>query len=251
MPPARVSGLCPAVPAHRPSAPARWWRTEGEFEGARLRTLTFVDGADAPEVAALTGLCAPCSLPSEFMESIARGQERREGLHALRRMTRERLFSKVRAFAASRARGHRHPARSAEESLSSLDRRRLARFHCSLPLLCACPTLPWDRAATGPRLVEVDVPAALRALGLPSTGLSGSLPDAVARRASVVEALARGATGFGVDIRVGELALASSDALESLVACVVAAWVELASPDLPEGGDAWIPVPPRTPPAPA
>ncbi len=88
------------------------------------------------------------------------------------------------------------------------------------------------------------MPAALRALGLPSSALSGNLPEAVSRRAAILTALSHAALGFPLEIRLPELALACSEALEALLAAALAAWVALNSPDTGPSAEAWIPLPP-------
>jgi len=185
----RVQGLSPHVPAGRPAAPAVWWCAEGSFEGGRLR-IDRLEERDAPPAvtAPRCGVAAPLCLPEEFL-AFAGGD--------VSTWTRRRLLAAARRFAARRPPGRRHPLREGE-SESALARDRLARFHAALPLR--------------ERLVEVDVPALLRDLDLPATGLSGSSARAIARRAVILRELP-------VDVAERDYAVACLPALEAVLCC--------------------------------
>ena len=118
----------------------------------------------------------------------------------------------MRHFAARRQRGDHHPARDVPESLSALDRRRLARFHAALPLLLD--------ATSATHIVEVDVPLWLHAHDLPAEGLSGQDPQAIARRAAIVRALEEGRGGVGLPLPVRDYAIATLPCLEAVIACL-------------------------------
>ena len=101
------------------------------------------------------------------------------------------------------------------ESLSSLDRRRLARFHASIPLL----TDP----ASAAHIVEVDVPLWLRAADLPCDDLSAQSTKSIARRVSIVRALEEGRGGMKLELPERDYAIATLPALEAVIACLAAA----------------------------
>ena len=204
----RVQGLVPHLPPHRPNAEARWWFAEGVLEGDTLRIERLDESSEPPAILAPCGLAAPCSLPTEFVESL--GVE----LSAVRKWKFKRLASAVRHFAARRQRGDHHPARDVPESLSALDRRRLARFHAALPLLL--------NATSAAHIVEVDVPLRLRALDLPADDLSGQDPKSIARRASILRALEEGRGGPKLIVAERDYAVATLPALEAVVACLAA-----------------------------
>ncbi len=221
-----VAGYAPYLPAHRPRAAARWWTAlapKGLAPRARILRIETVDeSAEPPTPSGLAGLAAPCSLPDPFLAWLELAGPRASQLAALEAMTGARLLESVRLFAARRKRGDRHPRRTRGESLPSLDRLRLPLFHAALPLLRSTRTRPFD-PPDPPCIVEVDPPALLQALGLPATGLGGDRPEAVRRRAEILEALGAGAAGFRVETTERDLALASGPALFAVVACVAAA----------------------------
>ncbi|MGQ0612574.1 MAG: hypothetical protein ACT4PV_02330 [Planctomycetaceae bacterium] len=221
-----VAGFAPYLPAHRPRAAARWWTAlapKGLAPRARvLRIETLDEAAEPPRPSGMAGLAAPCSLPDAFLEWLQLAGPRASQLAALEAMTRARLLESVRLFASRRKRGERHPRRTRGESLPALDRLRLPLFHAALPLLRTTRTRPLD-PPDPPFLVEIDPPALLQALGLPATGLGGDRPEAVRRRAAILDALARGAPGFGVEIAERDLAIASAPALIAVIAATGAA----------------------------
>jgi hypothetical protein len=146
----------------------------------------------------------------------------------------DRLLKGARIFAAAATRGRRHPLRFPLESLPALDRRRLPLFFAALPLL---------KSNEAARIFEVDVPAVLRARGLPHAGLAGSRPAAVVHRARILAALDEGALGFPVAVAARDLAVASLPALKAVVAAAMAAWVEANAPARPPGAETWVPLP--------
>jgi hypothetical protein len=225
---AGVLGLAPYLPPSRPRSAARWWVASGTLEPTRLRIGELSESGAPPAVASPCGIAAPCSLPQAFLD------------HAgLRRSLDfdgppDRLFRHARAFAAAVPRGQRQPLRVPHESMPALDRRRLPLFLAALPLL---------RGEAAPHLVEVDVAATLRALGLPHAGLAGSAPRAVDARAHVLSALAEGALGFPVVAVQRDYAVASLPALAAVVACAMAARVARDGLVRPAGAETWLPLP--------
>ncbi|MEM8884419.1 MAG: hypothetical protein AAGD14_10135 [Planctomycetota bacterium] len=193
-----VQGLAPSLPSHRPAAAATWWSAGGSVTDGRLVIDRLEEGRTPIE--APCGVAAPLSLPDEFVAWLELDEPYRR---ALARWTPSRLFAAARAFAARREKGHKHPPRDVEESVSALDRRRLARFHAAL-------------AIDSPLAFEVDVPCFLQARGLPSTGWSGSDMRAIARRATILE-------GLDVAVAARDFAIASAAALEAIVCCTAAA----------------------------
>jgi hypothetical protein len=250
MPAATVRGLAPSLHPHRPGAPAPWWIAEGTFARGRLRVtaLTQHGAAPAPEAlltpTALLGVAAPCSLPAPFVAHLGLDPaDRAMVLRTLDRWTFARLAREARLFARVSQRGRKHPLRFPEESMSALDRRRLARFHAVLPLLRAAPAYPWAPLCA-PALVEVDVAARLRAHDLHATGLAGTSHDAIAGRAMVLGAVCAGELGTATVVDAREVAVASADALAAVVAAVAVAGL-LARALPPPAADAagWIPLP--------
>ena len=182
-----VTGLAPYVPPHRPRAAPRGWVAQGDGK------LTLREQAELPEPSGHIGLAAPCSLPDEFIEYLDKTPAA---------YTTNRLLAHAREFSKKRERGKKHPRRDGE-SMSALDRRRLPLFHAAFPLLHLNP-------------IELDPAAFLNELGLPTTGLSGHLPEAIDRRAQILDAL---------DIEVVErnYVIASHHALFAVLAAVAAA----------------------------
>jgi hypothetical protein len=208
----------------------------------RITSLTEQDAPTDPE--GVCGLTAPCSLPAAFLEHLHLEGPRERTLAALEAHTPNHLFSLVRSFASRRTRGSRHPARAPQESLSSLDRRRLPLFCASIPLLRKHPTLPWGEAPESV-LFEVDPPAFLDALDLPSVHLSGEMPGAIERRVRILGAFQEGVAGIPPgDLVARDLAVASYPALCAVIATIAAAWISK-SDTRPEGAplEAWIPLP--------
>ncbi|MHC4955067.1 MAG: hypothetical protein ACYTGZ_14405 [Planctomycetota bacterium] len=239
----RVLGIVPHVPSNRPRASARWWCADGVIDGDTLRIERLDEQAEAPAITAPCGLAAPCSLPSAFVAYLDSGAHRESLMHVLHGWTAKRLFSAARRFASRQQRGQRHPRRHANESMSALDRRRLARFHAALPLLTTCAVRPWSDD-TSAYLFEVDVPAWLAALDLPAHHLSGDEPEAIARRVAIVHALEEGRAGLRLALAERAYAIATLPALEAVVAAFAAAHVTLFAPPQPDAGaDSWIPVP--------
>lgn len=183
-----VTGLAPYLPPHRPRAAPRWWVAQGDG------TLTLHEQADLPEPRGNIGLAAPCSLPDEFLEFLGTSPAA---------LTTNRLLARAREFAASRERGKKHPRRTDTESLSALDRRRLPLFHAAFPLLHLNP-------------VELDPAVFLSELGLPTTGLSGTLPQAIDRRMRILDSL-------GIEVVERDYAIASHHALFAVLAALAAA----------------------------
>jgi len=219
----------PFLPAHRPRADARFWHACAAFQADTLVVQSLERTDSPPQPVGPCGLAAPCSLPEAF---IAWLQIEGDVLAALHSRTAKRLQAQARTFAREQIRGSRHPARAPEESMSALDRRRLARFYAALPIL-----------RSDARVFEVDTQSLLRALDLPHTGLSGDAPDAVARRARVLDALRDGALGFAVALDARDLAVASRPALEAVVAACMAAWVDRHDAQKPADARVWIPLP--------
>jgi hypothetical protein len=150
----------------------------------------------------------------------------------------------VRSFASRRSQGQKHPSRDAQESLSSLDRRRLPLFGAAIPLLRNNPTLPWSEARKS-FLFEVDPPAFLAALDLPCVNLGGEAPAAIQRRASILGAFHNGVAGLPpTQVVSRDFAVASYPALCAVIATIAAAWVQK-SDTRPESVnlEAWIPLP--------
>ncbi len=193
-----VTGLAPYLPPHRPRAAPRWWVARGD--GTPLQ-LTLHEQAELPEPHGNLGLAAPCALPDEFLEFLNTSPAA---------LTTHRLLARAREFAAQRERGKKHPPRSEDESSSALDRRRLPLFHAAFPLLHLNP-------------IELDPPAFLRKLDLPSTGLAGDRPDAVDRRTRILSALPAGVLGFAVEVHERDYAIASHHALFAVLAAANAA----------------------------
>lgn len=233
---ARVQGLVPHLPPNQPRAIARWWCAVGTVDADGLVTIERLEQRAAPTaVTSLCGLAAPCSLPASVMEFLDCGAHRRDQLHALARWTPKRLFGQIRAFARQQQRGKRHPRRHANETLSALDRRRLARFHAVAPLLAS---------AAARSVFEVDVPAWLSSLALPPHQLSGDEPKSIARRETILSALEQGRAGIRIDVPERAYALGSLPALEAVVCVFAAAWVLRNAPEQPGSeAQAWIPVP--------
>jgi hypothetical protein len=122
----------------------------------------------------------------------------------------------------------------------------LAQFCAALPLLRQEPAAPWAQGE-GRLLFEVDVAAFLKALGLPSDGLSGDTQEAIARRASALDCLAA-SLGFAVDLgpasRGRDYAVAAKGAFDAIVACCAAAWLARTRPRPPGSeAEAWLPLP--------
>ena len=223
-----VQGLAPYLPPSRPRANARWWAAGGDLKGKRLVVARLEERAAAPEVQAACGLAAPCSLPRAFVEFL---DGRRPALADARR------------FASRRPHGRKHPLRSDHESMSALDARRLVLHLAARPLLAEIPTLPWAEAKP-PFLFEVDPPAFLHALELPCARLAGARPEAVARRARILDALYEGVLGFAVELKLRDYAIASHHALAAVLGAAAAAWLLEAKPEPPSAdAEAWIPVP--------
>ena len=223
-----VQGLAPYLPPSRPRADARWWAAHGTLKDNRLLVARLEEGPAAPGVRAACGLAAPCSLPRAFMEFL---DGRRPALADARR------------FASGRPHGKKHPLRSDHESMSALDARRLALHLAARPLLAETPTLPWAEAKP-PFLFEVDPPAFLHALALPCAQLAGARPDAIARRARILDALYEGVLGFAVELKLRDYAIASHHALAAILGAAAAAWLLDAKPEAPSAdAEAWIPVP--------
>ena len=227
-----VQGLVPVVPADRPRASAVWWCARGTDEGGALRIERLEERSTPAPVETVCGLGAPCSLPSAFLAWLEVGADRRTQLRTIASWTPNRLFSAARRFAARRKHGDKHPSRDPNETLSALDRRRLARFHAALPLLTTVPTRPWDTPGSA-GLFEVDTIAWLRALDLPATELTGSGAHAIARRASILRAL-------NIEVAERDYAVASWPALEAVICCYAARNL----PPAPSAdAEAWVPVP--------
>jgi len=202
----RVLGLVPHLPPARPNADPRWWFADGVVEGDTLRIERLAEADTPPPIAYRCGLAAPCSLPRAFLETLDCD------IATIGGWTFKRLASTVRHFAARRKRGDHHPARDVPESLSSLDRRRLARYHASIPLL----TDP----ASAAHIIEVDVPLWLRAADLPYDALSAQTPKSIARRVSIVRALEQGLGGKKLELPERDYAIAALPALEAVIACL-------------------------------
>jgi hypothetical protein len=225
---ADVLGLVPYLAPSRPRSAPRWWAASGSLEASRLLVARIEEGAAPPPVASPCGLAAPCSLPPAFLDFLG-----------IRRSVDcdgppDRLFRRAREFAAGAPRGQRQPRRVPHESMPALDRRRLPLFLAALPLL---------RGDAAPLVVEVDVAASLRALGLPCSGLSGARPAAVDRRVEVLGALSGGALGFPVVAARPDYAVASLPALASIVACGMAARVLREGIRRPADAETWVPLP--------
>jgi hypothetical protein len=221
-------GLAPYLPASRPRGTPRWWAAHGALEGSRL-AVRLLESDVPPSVSHPCGLAAPCSLPPAFLDSL--------GLGSCLDVTGtpERLFRHARSFAAAATRGSRQPLRVPHESLSALDRRRLPLFLAALPLLR-------DDAAR-PLLFEVDVPAILAALDLPSTALTGARPPAVDRRARILLALEEGALGVPMVAAQRDYAIASFPALAAILACAMAARLARKDERRPADTETWVPLP--------
>jgi hypothetical protein len=222
-----VLGLAPYLSSARPRDPARWWSAAGPLEGDRL-VASLAESDAPPEIVGTCGLAAPCSLPAPFLDFLGV----RRSLDALGPP--DRLFRRAREFAAAAPRGQKHPLRFAHESLPALDRRRLPLFLAAVPLL---------RGDAARFLVEVDVPATLRAAGLPHAQLGGAIPAAVDRRARVLAGLADGVLGLKVEAAQRDYAVASFHALAALVACAMAARVQVRGDRRPADAEAWVPLP--------
>jgi len=236
-------GISLQLPPHLPRARPRWWEARGGLRQGRLG-LDVLHELDAPPaVTGIAGLAFPCSLPRPFLEFLDIVGSRKEELRALAARTPSRLFHDARAFASRTPRGRKQPRRTADESESALERRRLARFAASLPLLRRTATPPWDEADP-PYGFEVDPPALLKALDLPATGLTGSSAGAIEQRARILAALAEGRLGAPLDLAGRDLAVASPGALEAVCAACAAAWVDASGTKPPPGPvEAWIPLP--------
>jgi hypothetical protein len=207
--------------------------------------ITSLREGDAPsEPEGVCGLAAPCSLPAAFLEHLALKESRERTLAALEAHTPNHLFSLARSFASRRTHGKKHPLRAPQESLSSLDRRRLPLFCAAIPLLKGHPILPWSQERSS-FLFEVDPPAFLGALDLPSVHLSGEAPGAIERRVRILGALREGAAGLPrTDVVARDFAVASYAALCAVIATIAAAWVSKGD-TRPDRGplEAWIPLP--------
>ncbi len=225
---ADVQGLAPYLAPARPRAPARWWAAAGALEPLHLRVHRIEEGPAPPPVTSTCGLAAPCSLPAPFLDFL--------GVRRSLDVTGppDRLFRRAREFAAAAPHGARHPLRVPHESLPALDRRRLPLFLAALPLL---------RGEALPLLLEIDVAAVLRALGLPHARLAGGSPAAVDGRGRVLAALADGALGFRVEVARRDYAVASAPALAALLACAMAARVLSRGESRPADAEAWVPLP--------
>jgi hypothetical protein len=186
-------GLAPYLPAHRPRATPRWWIARTHKDG----TITLEESATLPAPEQPCGIAAPTSLPQPFLDYLEEAHKPLAGLKL------NRLLKLAREFAGRQQRGKRHPARSEEESLSALDRRRLPLFFAAQPLLHTEPT-------------EVDVPAYLRQRDLPHAHLADNTPEAIDNRARILDAL---------DVRIADrdYAIASYDALRAVIALVAGA----------------------------
>jgi len=220
---ARVQGLVPFLPPHRPRAKPRWWCAAAIVDDDGTVTIESLDERDTPvPVTAPCGIAAPCSLPAATLAYLDCGSTRVDQLRELARWTPKRLFSRVRHFAREQQRGQKHPRRDPNESQFSLDRRRLARFHAAAPLLAAHAVLPWAPAASA-YLFEVDVPAWLRSLALPPHQLSGNDPRSIARRVAVIHALEEGRVGLRLVLPERDYAHATLPALEAVMCAFAAA----------------------------
>ncbi|MFQ5843401.1 MAG: hypothetical protein ACE5JG_00260 [Planctomycetota bacterium] len=240
-----AQGLAPYVPGPGRRDRPRWWVARGTHADRRgdlvLKDLCEQEGV--PEAHGVTGLVAPCSLPRPFLDHLGLPGDRDEVLRALDGRTLKRLAHEARLFAARRPAGRRHPRRAPEESVSALDRRRLALFKAALPLLRSAPAVPWG-APRPPCLVEVDSVRLLAAWGLPATRLAGGSPETVRRRAGILDGLSEGAAGFPVKVGPRDLPLTSLPALEAVLAAAAAAWFLRNAPAPPTGAvEAWIPIP--------
>jgi len=236
-------GISLHLPPHLPRARPRWWEARGELRQGRLRIDILHELDVPPAVTGIAGLAFPCSLPRPFLEFLDIEGSRKEELRALAARTPSRLFHDARAFASRTPPGRKHPRRTADESESALERRRLARFAASLPLLRRTATPPWE-AADVPYGFEVDPPALLKALDLPATGLSGSSAETIERRTRILAALAEGRLGAPLDLAGRDLAVGSQGALEAVCAACAAAWLDASGTKPPLGrAQAWIPLP--------
>jgi len=241
---ARVQGLVPHLPPNQPRASARWWCADGFVTSDGVVTVESLEQRATPTaVTAPCGIAAPCSLPGPVMDHLACGQTRADQLRALTRWTPKRLFGAVREFARAQQRGKRHPRRHANESMSALDRRRLARFYAATPLLAATPTRPWQSTAAA-YLFEVDAAAWLSSLALPPHQISSDDPKSIARRETIVAALEEGRVGLRVALPERAYPIGSLPALEAVVCIFAAAWMLQNTPEAPAtDAEAWIPVP--------
>ncbi|HEX5135547.1 MAG TPA: hypothetical protein VFY93_01115 [Planctomycetota bacterium] len=225
---ADILGLAPYLPASRPRGAARWWAATGALGPSRLVLERLAECETPPPVTSPCGLAAPCSLPAPFLDFL--GLRRSLDLDG----PPDRLFRRTRAFAAAATRGQRQPLRVPHESMPVLDRRRLPLFLAALPLL---------RSDAAPHIVEIDTSAVLSALDLPHRGLSGTMPEAVDRRAHVLARLAEGAFGFPVVAAQRDYAVASLPALAAVVACAMAARVVRDGLRRPADAETWVPLP--------
>ncbi len=237
-------GLAPYVSPNRPHAPARWW-VAAVTGGGDEWTVALSEQAALPTPQGVTALAAPCSLPRAFLAHLKLDTKSREhACETIGKWTTRRLAAHARVFAKAQQRGSRHPARCTEESLSVLDRRRLALFHAALPLLTTHPTTPWSEPRP-PFLFECDVTATLRACDLPAHALRSARPDTVLRRQRVVDAFAKGCLGTTISPSEPGVVVASVDALRAFVAGAMSVWFARNTPPPPslEHSDAWIPLP--------
>ena len=196
-----LMGLAPYVPAHRPRATPRWWIARSDDSPIAI---TLEESASLPAPGHPCGIAAPTTLPQPFLDYLDAIQKPLAGLKL------NRLLALAREFAMKQQRGSRHPARSATESLSALDRRQLPLFFAAQPLLHIHPT-------------EVDVPAVLKAHDLPHTALGGTTPRSIDHRARILAALEKGALGTPLEVNNRDYAIANHDALRAVLALAVGA----------------------------
>ncbi len=220
-----VLGLAPHVPAHLLRARPRWWTARGAADDDRLRIDRLDESTEPPAIDAWCGLAAPCSLPAEFREFLP---DRPEDL------TVARLLAEARAFASRTPRGRKQPRRTADESVSVLDRARLPLYGAAAPLV----------RAHRDRVFEVDARSVLARLELPARGLAGEQQEAVRRRVRILQALQEGVLGgVAVDLRERDYAVASYPALCAVIAAAMAAWVLGNEQKPPHDTETWIPLP--------
>lgn len=194
----RVQALVPYLPSHLPRATPTWWCASAEPQGDRLVVDLLEERDRPPTIETRCAIAAPCSLPGAFREWLGVDD------NTLARWTPNRLFAEARTFAAKRKTGDKHPARDTAESLSALDRRRLARFHAALPLLGSAHVFEFDTALW---LAQHD---------LPTQSLHRDDMRAIARRASIL-------AHIDVDVAARDFAVASWPALEAVLGCCAAA----------------------------
>lgn len=220
-----VLGLAPFVPAHLPRARPRWWTARGEAASGRLRIERLHESPDPPALDVSCGLAAPCSLPRAFLEFLG---ERQDSLAVAR------LLAEARAFANQAPRGRKQPRRTADESVSVLDRTRLPLYGAAAPLV----------RDHGDLVFEVDAQSVLTRLELPAQGLAGDRQEAVRRRGRILQALQEGVLGgIAVDLRERDYAVASHPALCAVIAAAMAAWVRGNEMKPPHDTETWIPLP--------